>query len=624
MPNPLRFDLLRFAAALLLALSMVQGAFASEAKLNILVISSFGKDPPAQAAFEQGLEKELGYKSGRSNVYFEFLDSPRLSTENAIAGVAALIEKKYRGVKFDAVVAWALPAARLVSQNRHVFADCPVIFLELTDQQIASLGPRSARDFDLAVRVSHEESLKEALRLSRPKRIVLIGEAENPTGAARFEQARRAVATTAPSLVVEEIADRPLDEVIERASNLPPQSMIYYLLMFSDGRGTNLVPFEVARRITEKANAPLFTQWESLLGSGSVGGYQLSIEEVGRNIGKAVQALSRGEPVLSSSHMRFAFDWRQLTKWGWDDVANFPPETIFLNRPPDLLKEYRWQIATILAFILALLALSVSLARALHARHQALAALASERKSLAEKVQERTAELARSNQELESFAYAVSHDLRAPVRSINSFAQLLERRFGEVLTGDGADFLSHIMTSARGMDAMILGLLDFSRAGHQTAKAFEPADLSVVAEEVVELLQGEALALGGRIELSVAQDLPPCRCNRDQIRRLLQNLVENALKYRSPERPPLVRIMMSASKDGIAAEIHDNGIGIPENRREKVFGLFQRDAPASVPGYGIGLALCKRIVEVHGGKIWLVSEPGGGCCFNFSLPLNAG
>ncbi|TAN47591.1 MAG: hypothetical protein EPN26_13655, partial [Rhodospirillales bacterium] len=503
-----------------------------------------------------------------------------------------------------------------------------VIFLELTDPQIASLAHRKERDFDLSIQANYEGSLKDALRLRPAKRIVLIGETRNQAGALRFEAAREAIANVAPELAVDELTDLTLDEVVSRASNLPPESLIYYLLMFSDGQGTNMQPFDVARRITEKANAPLFTQWESLMGSGVVGGYQLSIEEVGKNIGRAAMALARGKPVSATSHMRYVYDWNQLHKWGWDDAGKFPAGAVFMNRPPDLLQEYRWHIATAGLFIVALLALSISLARALHARNRAVASLAGERESLAEKVRERTVELdrkaeelARSNRELESFAYAVSHDLRAPVRVINGFAQLLERRFKDALKGDGAEFLEHIVTSARGMDAMILGLLDFSRAGHQSPESFEPADLKGLAKDVADMLNGEADAQGGRIEMLLPADLPQIRCNRELIRRLLQNLVENALKYRSPERSPLIRIEMASANGRIEVAVHDNGMGIPEEKREKVFGLFQREAPASVPGYGIGLALCQRIVQVHQGRIWVESEPAGGCCIRFTLPI---
>ncbi|MFA6018924.1 MAG: ATP-binding protein [Rhodospirillales bacterium] len=627
MPEPVQFPGWRLPCRLLLALALFlclggpgPAWAASQDKLEILFLSSFGKDPPAQKAIERGLDRELGFQDGRNDIYFEFIDSPRLPLDSTLVGLHDLIVQKYKGKRFDAVVAWAMPAARLVARlGTFLGPDTPILFLEVTDQDIAALGLARSRNYSIEVKNDYKTSLADALRLSQARRVAVVGEASTPLGRDRVGQFRQAMAAIGGDIPVDELFDLPLDEVLSRTANLPPETMIYYLLMFSDGKGTHLAPFEVARRINQTANAPMFTQWESLLGSGVVGGYQLSQEVVGQNIGQGVRLASLGQPFTPAHGMRYAYDWPRVKKWGWDDKSRLQSEAILLNRPPDLLDEYRWHIFSTAVFVVLLMILALSLARALHGRNQAVLELADERENLAQRVDERTAELARSNQELESFAYAISHDLRAPMRTINGFAGLLDKRFHELLSGEGVEFLDQIKSGAVQMDAMIMGLLEYSRVGHQSPDKFRTADIAAIADEAAALLRNEAEAVGGRLDVNAKGGPIGLRCNGDLIHRLFQNLIENAIKYRSPERALRISVDISKSEAGIKATVQDNGIGIPKGRRERVFKIFQRDAPASVPGYGIGLSLCQRIVQAHGGDIWIEDNVPEGSRFCFTL-----
>lgn len=627
MPEESQFPGKRLARRLLLAVAVVvclgvvgTAQAASHGKLDILFLSSFSKDLPAQIAIERGLHRELGFKDGRNNIYFEFMDTPRLPLEQTLEGMRDLIVQKYKGKRFDVVVAWALPAAKLVGKIRHFLEpNTPIVFLEVTDQDIETLGLAGTRKYSFEVRNDYKTSLQDALRLSKARRIAVIGEASSPLARDRVNQFRKGLAEVGGQIAVDELFDLPLDEVLSRTANLPSDVMIYYLLMFSDGKGTNLTPFEVARQINQTASVPMFSQWESLMGAGVVGGYQLSQESTGQNIGLSVRQASLGQSFTPASSMRYAYDWRQLKKWGWDDKSLISPDAVVFNQPPDVLDEYRWQIFLVAVFVVLLIVLAISLARALHARNRAVLELADERENLARRVEERTEELARSNQELESFAYAISHDLRAPMRIINGFARLLEKRYHDMLSGEGIEFLDQIRSGAVQMDAMIMGLLEYSRVGHQSPDKFRHADIPSIAKEAAGLLKNEADAVGGIIDVTTGKEALGLCCNSDLIRRLFQNLIENAIKYRSPERALRIRIDVSAIKGGVEVAVCDNGIGIPKDRRERVFKIFQRDAPASVPGYGIGLSLCQRIVQAHGGDIWIEDNEPEGCRFCFTL-----
>ncbi|WP_242442809.1 ATP-binding protein [Magnetospirillum sp. 15-1] len=230
------------------------------------------------------------------------------------------------------------------------------------------------------------------------------------------------------------------------------------------------------------------------------------------------------------------------------------------------------------------------------------------------------ANLERSNAELEQFAYVASHDLREPLRMISSYLSLLERRYGPSLEGDGLEFLAFARDGARRMDNLVLDLLEFSRIERKgspiIAMEAEPAlrqALRHLSPAIAESASAVAVASGG--------ESPWVMGDPDQITRLFQNLIGNAVKYRAADRPP--RISVSWRRDGAEWEftVTDNGIGIEPQYFERIFRIFQRlHTPDRYEGTGIGLAICKKIVERHGGRIWVDSVPGEGSAFHFTLP----
>lgn len=229
----------------------------------------------------------------------------------------------------------------------------------------------------------------------------------------------------------------------------------------------------------------------------------------------------------------------------------------------------------------------------------------------------RTADLQRSNQELEHFAYVASHDLREPLRMISSYAGLLQKRLGDQLDGDNKEFMGYLTDGATRMQAMITDLLDYSRVD-RTRMTFSAVAMDEVLDEALENLQMAVEESGAEI---TRDPLPKAKGHALLLVRLMQNLVGNAIKYRAPGRPPLVHV--AARREGAfwTFSVRDNGIGIPTDSFDRVFQIFQRLHPRSAyPGTGIGLAVCRRIVEHHGGKIWVESKEGEGSTFSFTLP----
>jgi PAS domain S-box-containing protein len=241
--------------------------------------------------------------------------------------------------------------------------------------------------------------------------------------------------------------------------------------------------------------------------------------------------------------------------------------------------------------------------------------------ALAEKAQE----LQRSNTELEQFAYVASHDLQEPLRMIASYTQLLGRRYKGKLDGEADEFISYAVEGAIRMQVLINDLLAYSRVGTR-GKPFTQTDCNEVFSRTLTNLKIAIEEAGAKI---THEALPRVRADPTQLIQLFQNLLGNAIKFHSPERSPEIHVFASLQPAPDSAEageewlfsVRDNGIGIEEKYFERIFILFQRlHTREQYPGTGIGLAVCKKIVERHGGRIWVESGPGKGSTFYFTIP----
>lgn len=233
-------------------------------------------------------------------------------------------------------------------------------------------------------------------------------------------------------------------------------------------------------------------------------------------------------------------------------------------------------------------------------------------------LEQRNQELARSNSELERFVYAASHDLKEPLRAVVSFTQLLARKYQGRLDADADEYIKHAVSGALGMQSHIENLINYARAG-KLEKVLDRASFEVGFQRALSHLD-EAIV---RSRAVVTHDpLPELRVHATEVIQLFQNLIGNAIKYRGSEPP---KIHVGAVRDPGQPQwqftVGDNGVGIEPQNQERIFNLFERlDRETDGTGTGIGLALCKKIVEGRGGRIWVESEPGKGSRFHFTLP----
>jgi len=242
-----------------------------------------------------------------------------------------------------------------------------------------------------------------------------------------------------------------------------------------------------------------------------------------------------------------------------------------------------------------------------------------ERRRTDQELDNKVRELARSNAALEQFAYAASHDLQEPIRTINSFVQLLARKCSGLLDEASREYMRHITESAVWMKTLVDDLLEFGRVD-ATMRSYVPIDCGLIVKQVTHSISDSIRETGAHI---VVRRLPIVSGDPVQIHQLFLNLIANALKFRSDRLPEIV---VSARRQGTeyVFSVQDNGIGIEKQFLERIFVLFQRLHPRGrYPGTGIGLPLCKRIVESHGGRIWAESVPGEGSTFRFTLPSHS-
>jgi len=243
-----------------------------------------------------------------------------------------------------------------------------------------------------------------------------------------------------------------------------------------------------------------------------------------------------------------------------------------------------------------------------------------ERKKAELKLKSIAEELKRSNDELKQFTYVASHDLQEPLRMISSYAQLLRRRYKNKLDADADDFIAFLVDGVVRMKVLIDDLLSYSKLAGQS-KEFRPTDCNQALENALYNLKAaveEAKAVITR------DSLPVVLADEFQMTQVFQNLVSNAVKFHGKEVPQ-VRIAAKRTEQEWIFSISDNGIGIPSEFFDRIFLIFQRlHSKSEYPGTGIGLAICKKIAERHGGRIWVESEIGKGSVFYFSLPAGGG
>ncbi len=272
--------------------------------------------------------------------------------------------------------------------------------------------------------------------------------------------------------------------------------------------------------------------------------------------------------------------------------------------------------ALILVNIVLVWAVWFAMKRAEREREREEARIRELNAELEERVEQRTEALRRSNEDLQQFAYVASHDLQEPLRMVASYTELLQRRYKGQLDADADQFINYAVEGVKRMNNLIRDLLAYSRAGDTPEEHLVPVNTEETLGSALQNLRASI----GEVNAEVTHDpLPSVQYDPIRLTQVFQNLIGNAIKYRG-DRTPRIHISSKSRGFELIFVVRDNGIGIDPKYHNQIFGIFKRLHGREYEGTGIGLAMCKKIIERHGGRIWVESIPGNGSTFYFSIP----
>ncbi|MCI5211130.1 MAG: hypothetical protein D3910_20635, partial [Candidatus Electrothrix sp. ATG2] len=353
----LLYNLLQGSCIPLLVLSIlliaVPTCLAAPAKpLHVLMLYSWHKDMPWQRAFEKGFRQELTAANQPVRLYVEYLDAGRFPEAGQQKALYDFLTAKYSSIHLDLVIAESDPAVTFLKKYQGLFPGARQILFQ-TDCQ--SKGGRTDSDKDsdkndwtVKIVTDFDSSVNEMLRLVTPNKLFVVADTTDSNGMNRLSSFKETLQRKAPGLPTEFFINLPLDNLLEKVSRLPDDSAIFYLLVFHDGRGQRLTPFQAAQKISARANAPIFSHWETLMGSGILGGYLLSGKRIGKIAARSVTAHAKGKPFNFNPQEAYGnyYDWQQLTSWGIEK-KRLPADAILYNSPPGIWEYYTWHIVSI-------------------------------------------------------------------------------------------------------------------------------------------------------------------------------------------------------------------------------------------------------------------------------------
>jgi len=570
----------------------------------VLVLYSYGYGGRGVEIFSDGFLSAMTARGvAVSDLYFEYLDLERNRDPDYRVRLMQSLNRKYARRDIGLIVTVQQPALEFLLQDGLGLAPGrPVVSV-----QAPAPSEASARDryiVSLLANFDISGTLERAVQIFPETKNVLFVSGSSPADRRMAEASARAAAGWDKKLNFEYTTGRSYEEILARSHTLPPHSLIIFTQYNDDLRGHVALAYEVENRLVRMANAPVFGLYDFNLVNGGIGGSVISVRSLGTQTADLALNILDGKFVpdkpVTALEMNAVptFDWRRIKQWG-GITNNLGPDTVFVNKTPTLWEQYKAYIISMILFTLFETLLIGGLL--IHRRQRARA----------------ENRLRNANAELEQFAYVASHDLRQPLRMVTNYLILIEKRLGSQLEGDLRTYFGFAVDGARKMDRLIADLLEYSRTGrHRDIARVQLGD--AVAEALLVLTepirQSEA-------KVSVDDGNPAITGNWTELVRLFQNLIGNAIKYRSPERPPKIDIGWRRQGGEYLVWVKDNGMGIAPEDREKVFQIFHRLVPRdSCDGAGIGLAICKKIVDSLGGRIWIESELGQGCTFFMTFP----
>jgi signal transduction histidine kinase len=620
---------LRVLALLLLVLASASASALSEPKL-VLVLHSFRNALPVHREFSAGISKGLDLPPDMPiEVDSDTLDLWRVNDEGYVQKLVETYKLKYHARPPNVIIPTYTAAAQfMLDHRRELFRGIPIVFCaaEFPSEDLKQLPPdvtgvTSKRDI--------AGTLELMSRLQPDMRQVALIIGSSRLDASSEPDVSKAVRLFESRFEFIWLRGLPLPELIDSVRALPSYTAILYVLQFGDRDRVSYVPRKVAQAVSEAASVPVYGLWDTLMGTGIVGGRMIPFYQQSVAAGKITRRILLGEapeaiPVVRMERNPVVVDARQLKRWNIDERL-LPEDSRILNREPSVWQEHRnaIRIASGLIVLQALWIAALLWNRKRLQRAQTSLTLGCGRRAQAEeltrKLQTRLG-LADKQSTLGALAGRIAHEINQPLIALKNYALAAKRYVPPESTNGGKlnELLAEMEGEADRAGTIIRKIRTLLSSGHVDSV---PVDLDPVLKEVLALMDPQAEAHGCRIDYRVTAPIPIVLADALQVQLVMVNLLRNAIEAVASDAQrggASISVAVGEAADAmVEVSVTDSGPGVPADEVEDIFESLYSTKEA---GMGVGLATCRTIIEAHGGRIWCTPNPAGGAIFHFTIP----
>lgn len=596
---------------------------AQEVSKKILILYWESKDFVGNISFDKGFQAGLSADpSSKWELFSEYLDSTRFPGEHQTELLHDYLRGKYANQKIDVVVATPDPALDFLLRYRtDLFPNSPIVFVAVKrpPQQVLAAGPGLT---GIIRANTHRKTLDLALKLHPETKEVFVVSG-TPEHDKRFETiSRDELAGYDKRVRITYLTDLPIPELLNRVKEMPEESVILYVWQRSALEAEkSLQTFDILEKIRQVSAVPIYGMGSRNVGYGLEGGYVQDSERNGLEVSELVRRIfnntrTQDIPVDSAASVPM-FDWRELRRFGISE-SSLPSGSVIRFKEFTLWEQYKWRIVLVAFLLVIQTAIITALLLERQQRRRAKEALDRLNAELETRIDQRTAALNAKSRELESFAYSVAHDLRAPLRGIDGYSRVLLHDYGESLQDEGARLLKTIQDSTDEMNRLIDDLLAYSRLERRELNT-DTIELMPVITSLVEEKKRESTERP--IEFVVNVNGAVVLADASGLTQAMRNYLDNAIKFTGKVPAPRIEVGSRESAETCLLWVSDNGIGFDMKYHDRIFDIFQRlNVTDDYPGTGIGLAIVRKAMERMGGRAWAESRPGGGAIFYLEIP----
>jgi len=613
---------MRWTFAGLLFLAMI-GVAAAEQK-RVLLLHSFGRDFAPWGQYGRAIREELGKESTEHIDIFEAsLATARYAGDDEgpfVDYLRALFLRR----PLDLIVTVGAPAASFFQRHRTLFPSVPALYTALEKRRVA-LDAITANDAVVATSIDHLEVVERFLRLRPETTNIVLVIGNSPIEKYWQEEVRNALRPLEGRVALTWFNELSFEEMLKRAATLPPNSAIFFLLLSVDAAGVAHEELKSLERLHAVSNAPILSYDDSFFGHGIVGGPMNTSSDLSRQAASVAVRILRGESAgsIKTSPVGFGkpkYDWGELQRWNISE-ANLPADSKIYFREPTLWERYRWQLSTAFAIVLFQAAL-IGWLFFERQRRRVASALAGQAHLETGRYRENLAHLARVHT-VGEMSTALAHEINQPLVAIKNYALAARRRLARaepLETGKVDELLDKIGVQASRAGDVLQSLRTMVKK-HESAAA--RTELGKLIADTLMLVEMENSDANIRVVSAIPSGLPWVFVDGIQIQQVVLNLMRNAIDAirQAGIDGGVIHVGITQSGDTIAVSVADQGPGIAPADVEHIFDPFYSTKGA---GLGVGLSICRAIVEAHGGILTFTPNEGSGCIFRFTLPVANG